>query len=703
MKRLVVIGMVAATLVVAGAQTRDEAERMLKAARNAELVDGNLNAAISQYDAVIARFGKSDRAATASALVGKAECLQKRGDAEARRIYEQVVRDYADQKEAAALARARLGGGGPTGQPAMRAVWTSPKTDTEESSVSPDGRFITFPDWDTGNLGLHDLVTGADRLLTSTGSMKRGEVAFAEVSAFSRDGRQVAYAWYDEKLGHYELRVLGVNGDPKPRRVFQSPNVHYVEPYAWSPDGKWIAAYLWDKTNKVNQVGLIGALDGSLRLLKSGTADLRPGGFSSDGRYLVCSSGRPAGRRDINPRVYIISVDGKSEAPLLTGTSSAEYPVWTPDGSRIGFVSDRGGFPGLWSIRVADGRPVGEPELLSTSNLGNARVMSIASDGSLFYGVSLNLTDIYVAGLDPATGRLTAEPRRVNEIAVGNSWGRVAWLPNGKSLSFWTRAPGAALVVQALATSEVRELWRQRSGPTAGPGYAGWFEDGISLMSVDRQPDGQPWVFRRVDSRTGDVQATWTVAGLPPGVDHSFSPDLMTMFFVRPDENIPGCASCTYVLVARDLRTGQDREVVRQSTNGLRGVGGTSISPDGRDVAFIALDTLGASIVSVPSAGGPSREVYRGTNDDRVSSVAWTRDGSHLLALVVPASMPGGELWSFPATGGPPEKSPLRVRPSEKPAVSPDGRQIAFVGGSSKAEVWVMTGLFRDAKTAPVR
>jgi Tol biopolymer transport system component len=101
-------------------------------------------------------------------------------------------------------------------------------------------------------------------------------------------------------------------------------------------------------------------------------------------------------------------VDGTSEVPLMSGTSTVELPEWTPDGSRIVFVSDRSGSLGLWSIRVADGKPAGEPELLSTNDLGNARVMRFARDGSLYYGVNLSQTDIYVAGLDPASGKLTA-------------------------------------------------------------------------------------------------------------------------------------------------------------------------------------------------------------------------------------------------------------------------------------------------------
>lgn len=84
------------------------------------------------------------------------------------------------------------------------------------------------------------------------------------------------------------------------------------------------------------------------------------------------------------------------------------------------------------------------------------------------------LTDVYRAGLDPATGKLTTEPTRVNQRAVGNSWGRVARLPDGKALSFWNRQPVPALVIHALATGQEREVWGGKSGRTS-TGYAGWF------------------------------------------------------------------------------------------------------------------------------------------------------------------------------------------------------------------------------------
>jgi lipopolysaccharide biosynthesis regulator YciM len=107
MKRILIGAM--AAILAAGAQN-NEAEHQLKAAMNAELVNGDLKMAIKQYGEIVTKY-KNDRAVSAMALVHMAECYQKLGDAESRKIYEQVVKDYADQKEAVMLARAKLGKG----------------------------------------------------------------------------------------------------------------------------------------------------------------------------------------------------------------------------------------------------------------------------------------------------------------------------------------------------------------------------------------------------------------------------------------------------------------------------------------------------------------------------------------------------------------------------------------------------------------
>ena len=94
-----------AAVTLNAAQTNGSARVMFEAGKKMEVVDGDLNAAIAQYRAIVSTY-KADRAVVAEALIRVAECYQKMGNLESRKIYEQVVKDFADQKEAVAKARA---------------------------------------------------------------------------------------------------------------------------------------------------------------------------------------------------------------------------------------------------------------------------------------------------------------------------------------------------------------------------------------------------------------------------------------------------------------------------------------------------------------------------------------------------------------------------------------------------------------------
>lgn len=119
----------------AATQQANRAEVMFEAASKKELVDGDLKGAIEQYQKIVATYG-SNRAAAAKALVRMGQCYEKLGDleaGEARKAYERVLRDYADQKEAVSVARARLGrseSAQRAGAMSSRQVWTLPPSGT---------------------------------------------------------------------------------------------------------------------------------------------------------------------------------------------------------------------------------------------------------------------------------------------------------------------------------------------------------------------------------------------------------------------------------------------------------------------------------------------------------------------------------------------------------------------------------------------
>ena len=109
---LIVLAALALTVAAGVApHAQGKAELAFKAATDKEVVDGDLRAAIAMYRK-IAQGG--DRGVAARALVRMGQCYEKLGDlqaSEARKAYEQVVREFGDQAEVVAEARARLAAG----------------------------------------------------------------------------------------------------------------------------------------------------------------------------------------------------------------------------------------------------------------------------------------------------------------------------------------------------------------------------------------------------------------------------------------------------------------------------------------------------------------------------------------------------------------------------------------------------------------
>jgi len=396
-----------ATITIHAAQKSDPARVMLEAARKREIIDGDLNAAIQQYKAVVDKF-RNDRTIVAEALIHMAKCYQKLGDSEAQKIYERVVREFADQKDAASVARAHLGrteANATSAGMTSRRVWgPSPSRswnflDAAGATISGDGRLASYNDYTAGNLAVHDFSTGQDRYLTT---WKRPEqrdqrTPYPQQSAVSRDGKLVAYTWFNPQRG-YELRVTSLEGSgvPQSRLLLYNDDIQLLKPNDWSPDGNWIAVQLQRKGG-TQQMGLVSARDGSLRVLKS--ADWQSANrifFSPDGKYLGFDA--PVGQSNDQRDVLILAVDGSREVPAVTGPSDDTMMGWSPDGKYLLFASDRGATLGLWGISITDGRPQGSPVLLKSGISRGS--LGVSSSGSLYYGIQFSDRDIQVATVD---------------------------------------------------------------------------------------------------------------------------------------------------------------------------------------------------------------------------------------------------------------------------------------------------------------
>src|SRR5689334_20983142 len=141
MKRTLLIAswMLSAALIAAPWKTP---ESMLGAALHQEEVEGDLKGAIGSYQKVLAAPGVNRKTA-AEALVHMGQCYEKLGSAESRKAYERIVREYADQKDAVTTARAKLGGSVHNAGMITRQVWTGPKVDGYDGTVSADGKYLS--------------------------------------------------------------------------------------------------------------------------------------------------------------------------------------------------------------------------------------------------------------------------------------------------------------------------------------------------------------------------------------------------------------------------------------------------------------------------------------------------------------------------------------------------------------------------------
>jgi Tol biopolymer transport system component len=679
--RRTTFGLIAVTTLLAGvlaAQQTARPEVDLQAAIRAETVDGDLKGAIEQYRKLSTN---SDRTVAAQALLRMGQCYEKLGSAEARQAYERAVRDFADQVAVVATAQARLLAlNSVRPGAAYRQVWTGPKV-SKLGRVSPDGRYLSGVDWDTGDLALHDFATGSDRRLTNKGTWDKS-AEFAEGSVISRDGRQVAFGWFNG-VDRYELRVanLPASGLAQPRRLFDSEDVNWISPSDWSPDGRWIAVKL-ERKDRSSQIGVVAVPAGTLRVLSSGPGDSHVF-FSPDGKFLAiarASADRPIPDTD----VFLVAVDGSGETRAVVNPGPDTVMGWSPDGKMLLFASDRTGSSALWGIRVADGKPQGTPVLLRPGIPSDS--LGVTASGALYIGLQIDSRDIHVASLDFNTGRLLAPPVHPLETFVGSN-AQPDWSPDGKYLAYTSVRSRAGnnkvLAVRSMETGKTSELHVNLQAFN----WPRWAPDGRSFVSQGTDAQGRQGIFL-IDAQTGAATPVVTKATGGHLLHPQWSPDGKRIYYVT---NLPDTGEVA--MIERTLDSGAERDVFRQ-----RGLAGGELSPDGRYVAVWRVDaheatrpsSTPATAVLIPTAGGEPRELLRSTPPTEVFRIhlAWGPGGRSLLAQKNTAG--GAQLWSIPIDGGERRKLELNFSNAVGMRVHPDGRQVAYVDGENKNEVMVL-------------
>ncbi|MGW1379099.1 amidohydrolase family protein [Streptomyces sp. NPDC002446] len=364
-------------------------------------------------------------------------------------------------------------------------------------------------------------------------------------------------------------------------------------------------------------------------------ADLEPTRpvHSPDGRRIALCAYRGG-----NFHLWTLATDGSGLRQLTDGPWDDRGPAWSPDGTRIAFASERGG-----------DAVTGSPYRIWVLEVKTRRLTRVTGlpgqDGPHQDGAWEDFDPCW----SPDGSRIFFVRGQVSDTALASR--TVASVPaDGSGAVRTEHTETAAAKVMVPALSPTGRLAYLRTTDSPGPTCALVVDGARVAVDGDVEPVPPRWV--------SPDELLLTVGG--------------QFRIVRPDapqraETIPFTARLP---LERPRYRVKDYGFERTAVRPVRGVHLPALSPDGRKVAFAALNSLW---VAPTSGSGAPRRVVRADATRYVLAPSWSRDGRALLYAddrdglfaVRRRDVASGEETVL-ATGG-------RVQP----ALSPDGGRLA--------------------------
>lgn len=534
--------------------------------------------------------------------------------------------------------------------------FTTTEANERDASWSPDGEWILFGSFSSGNEDIWKRPAGGGEAVQLT------DEPFTELYAeWSPDGTRIAFS--SDRGGVANVWTMSAGGGEWTRVTADADSMSAIGTsniISWSPDGQRIAFASRQGQEAETDIHTVPTSGGPTRVIAAGPGIDDDPSWSPDGKWIAFSSGR-AGNRDI----WVVAADGSDSARQLTTNPSADRaPSWSPDGRWVAFQSLRSGVSDIWMVPAAGGAPV----QLTDRPEHNDYVVHWSPDGRRICFNSLAAAgDLWVL----RAGHEAPQPLGIR--AHGN---QSAWGPEGHEIAVLHMYPGDGVDV-AVAS---RDGGAERRVTHGGSVYLG------TWTSLDWSPDGQEIAFTG-GQETSDIWAVSADGGEPWQV--TLGPDMEIFPRYSPDGS--------HIIYTGRTEIGWDLWVVptaggiaERLTNWPTVECCASWSPDGERLVFNSLRDRDGGQTGVwqvwTSEADGSGPVWVAEG----SAPAWSTDGRRILFTNEISGFGAGDLYQVAADGGDPV--PILADGSAKawPRWSPDGSEILFTGtGTGGGDIWI--------------
>lgn len=477
-----------------------------------------------------------------------------------------------------------------------------------EPSLSPDRKEIVFVSG--GDIWSAPAEGGIARLLVA-------HPANESKPLFSPDGRYLAFS--SNRTGNGDVYILEIASGSIRRLTFDDVAEQLD---AWSRDGKWI--YFSSSSRDIagmNDVYRVAATGGTPMQV---SADRYTSEFEAaplaDGSIIFAARGNSAGQWWRRGHSHLDESElwqktGDAYTQLTQRGAKQMWPMVSPDGSKIFFMSDRSGQQNIWMMprgglakqvtNFTDGRVLWPTISYDGQEIvfeRNFHIWKMKTDGGGAREVSITL-------------RGAASSPMIERVALGSQIRELSLSPDGKKVAVAARGE-----IFAASAKDGGDAVRVTTTPAA-ESYVTWSADSKRLV-YSSERNGSMEIFQYDFTTETETQLT---RGSNMDASPVFSPDGKSLAFIRNSRS----------LMVLDMASKEEREVSKLYSDPAPLLGGDTVkwSPDGKWLAFLTVspETRSYTNVSVvPATGGTARPISFLANSNS-GSLVWSPDGSYIL------------------------------------------------------------------------